>query len=123
MADAFGVDSTVARMAGYYSSMLAICLPAKTLFSQLSQYLTAQGIVKPSAITSTVAALLNLVLGLVFVLGVGVPGWAGWGFIACPLVTVFVEYVQCAGFWGVFFKYMGLHKPSWGGTVREEVIP
>ena len=38
--------------------------------------------------------ILNLVAGLVLVLGVGVRDWDGLGFRACPWVTMAVEYIQ-----------------------------
>ena len=46
------------------------CIPARVLFSQLSQYLAAQGIVKPSMQVALIGLAVNLALGLVLVVGV-----------------------------------------------------
>ena len=46
------------------------CIPARVLFSQLSQYLAAQGIVKPSMQVALIGLAVNLGLGLVLVVGV-----------------------------------------------------
>jgi len=43
---------------------------------------------------SSAGCLLNLILGLVLVLGVFVPGWGGFGFPACPWTTVVTEYAM-----------------------------
>lgn len=42
---------------------------------------------------------VNLILGYIFVIGVsegvlGLPAFGGYGFYACPIVTVSVEYVM-----------------------------
>jgi len=74
-------------MAGYYARVLALSLPGQLAFSQLSQFFSAQRIMHPEVTASSVALVLNLVLGLIFVLGIPIPQWNGFGFEACPIVT------------------------------------
>jgi len=49
---------------------------------------------------SSAGCLLNLILGLVLVLGVFVPGWGGFGFPACPWTTVVTEYAMVCMIYG-----------------------
>ena len=66
---------------------------------------------RPAYSTAPFSMVLNLVLGLIFVLGVAIPGWRGFGFAACPIVTTAVEYVQLAIVFGVFCCAKQLHAP------------
>ncbi|KNC86572.1 hypothetical protein SARC_01295 [Sphaeroforma arctica JP610] len=106
-------DPETVSMAGYFAMILALSLPARNLMMQLGQYFAAQGMVRPPAIASVFAAVFNLVFGLIFVLGVGVAGWEGIGFIACPIVTTVTEWVQVALFVLVFCICLKMHKSSW----------
>ena len=66
----FGYSSRLLSDASFFSLVLMACIPARVLFSQLSQYLAAQGIVKPSMQVALIGLAVNLALGLVLVVGV-----------------------------------------------------
>ena len=92
---AFGVKSASLKAdAAYYAWVLMACIPARVGFSQLTQFFSAQKLTRPSYTTAPVAMVLNLVLGLVLVLGVPFLGFKGYGFKACPAVTSAVEFFQ-----------------------------
>lgn len=111
----FGSDPELAKMAGYYANVLAYSLPAQLAYGQLSQFFSSQRIMHPEVNASSIALISNLVLGLVLVLGVGVPGWNGFGFKACPLVTSIVTYVSFFVMWFVYCKVQKLHLDCWDG--------
>ena len=90
-----GQSVDVAQDAGYYSFVFIFAIPAQLIFSQLSQFLSAQRIMKPEVAASLVALACNLSLGLGFVLGIAIPKFDGYGFKACPIVTVVVVWCQC----------------------------
>lgn len=104
-------NTTLVKDASFYATVLALCLPARVGFSQLTQFFSAQKIMRPSYSTAPIAMVLNLVLGLVLVLGLGIPRWKGFGFKACPIVTTCVEYVQLAIVAIVFCFIKKLHAP------------
>ena len=66
----FGEEPSLVSDASFFSLVLMACIPARVLFSQLSQYFSAQGIVKPSMQVALIGLAANLSLGFVFVLGV-----------------------------------------------------
>ena len=109
-----GSDPHVADMAGYYATVLSISIPAQVVFGQVSQFFSSQRIMHPEVNASALALLLNLLLGLVLVLGVFTPGH-GFGFVACPAVTTTVVYVQVAVLVGVYCGLQNLHAPCWPG--------
>ena len=90
-----GQPLDIAKDAGYYSFVFIFSIPAQLGFSQLSQYLSAQRIMKPEVNTSLVALICNLVLGMGLVLGIPIPGFDGYGFKACPIVTSIIVWCQC----------------------------
>ena len=93
----FGVDdATLRNDAAFYAWVLMACIPARVGFSQLTQFFSAQKLMRPSYATAPVAMVLNLVLGLALVLGVPFLGFDGFGFPACPAVTSGVEFFQLA---------------------------
>ncbi|EOD36621.1 hypothetical protein EMIHUDRAFT_440504 [Emiliania huxleyi CCMP1516] len=63
-------DAALIPDASYFSLVLLACIPARVLFSQLQQYLSAQRIVKPAAAVALVGLAANLLLGYLLVLGV-----------------------------------------------------
>ena len=89
-----GQSEDIAGMAGYYSWVFIFAIPAQMVYSQVSQYLTAQRVMRPEVVASATGLAANLVLGLVLVLGWPIPGFVGFGFTACPNVTVVVVYIQ-----------------------------
>ena len=90
-----GQSEDIAKDAGYYSFVFIFSIPAKLGFSQLSQFLSAQRIMKPEVTASLMAMLCNGILGIGLVLGIPFLGFDGLGFKACPLVTVVVVWCQC----------------------------
>ena len=62
-------DPALVTPGALYAGVLASALPGRVLFSQLSQYLTAQGVMYPSSVSAAVALVSNLALGLFFILG------------------------------------------------------
>lgn len=116
-----GQESELATMAGTYARLLAWSLPGQLLFGQLSQFFSAQRIMHPEVMASSLALALNLLLGLIFVLGIPIPNFDGFGFVACPLVTTTVVYLQVFVFWYVFIHLQRLHEPCWGGWIWKEI--
>ena len=89
----FGVSDELIRPAAYYALVLMAAIPARIGVGQLSQYLMAQGIANPLVKTGLFSMTVNLVLGIVLVLGIGIPNWEGFGFWVAPIVTVVVEWI------------------------------
>lgn len=119
---ALGQSPEISEMAGYYARVLSSCIPAQVLFVQLSQFFSAQRIMHPEVSASLFAMILNLVFGLVFVLGIPIPNFRGYGFTACPIVTSVVSYAQVFYFWVVFCWIKRLHSPCWGGWSWNEAV-
>ena len=117
----FGSDPEISKMAGYYARVLAFSIPAQILFSQISQFFSAQRIMHPEVNASTMSMILNLAIGLVFVLGVGIPKFSGYGFAACPIVTTAVVWFQVLTIWYVYIYRQRLHEDSWDGWSMKEI--
>lgn len=111
----FGSDPETSAMAGYYARVLSLAIPGIVGFGQLSQFFSAQRVLHPEKNSAVVGLVLNLVLGLILVLGWPIPGWNGYQFAACPIVTSFVTYVQLATLVMVYVWGQKLHAPCWGG--------
>jgi len=110
--EALGVRNGKLRSdAAFYALVLMSCLPARVGFSQITQFFSAQKIMKPSYVTAPLAMVLNLALGVALVLGLPFLGFRGYGFPACPAVTAGVEYVQLAVVVGVFCMRQQLQAP------------
>lgn len=90
---AMDVSRNLIGPAEYYALVLVTAIPPRVCIGQLSQFLMAQKIANPLVKTGLFGMTVNLVAGIVFVLGIGVPGWQGFGFWACPVVTVLVEWI------------------------------
>ena len=119
--DWFGSDPDIAKMAGYYARVLSFAIPGMIGFNQLAQFFFAQRIMYPLIKSSGMGLLANLVLGLIFVLGWPIPGFNGFGFEACPIVTTIVTYFQLA-FLITIYIYVGeLHAPCWPGWRLKEI--
>ena len=116
-----GSDPELAKMAGLYAKILAWSLPGQLAMGQLSEFFSSQRIMHPEVIASAIALSLNLFFGLIFVLGYPIPGWSGFGFPACPIVTTGVEYVQLFVVLVVFIYIQRLHEPCWGGWAWKEI--
>ena len=118
---AFGSDPAIAKDAGYYASVLALSIPGVILFSQLSQFFSAQRIMGPEVFTASAGLILNLLFGLVFVLGIPIPNFQGFGFQACPIVTTVIVYAQIIFFYVVYIHMQQLHKSCWDGWSWEGI--
>ena len=116
-----GVAPNLARIAGHYALILIASIPPMIISSQLAKMLEAQRIMYPSVVAALAAMACNVLFGLVFVLGVGIPGWSGFGFLACPTVTAAMEWLQLAVVYFVFIAWKGLHKPCWPGWAWRHV--
>ena len=115
-------------MAGYYARILSFSIPGQLAFAQLSQFFSSQRIMHPEVNAASAALILNLILGLVFVLGIiPIPGFFssssfdGFGFTACPVVTSAVVYVQLFVIWFFYVHIQRLHEPCWDGWSRKEI--
>ena len=111
-----GATEQISSDAGFFASILALALPGRTIYGQLTQFFAAQKMVRPAAYVSTFGCLLNLILGLVLVLGVFVPDWSGFGFPACPWTTVMTEYSMLAVYAYYTCYSQRLHEECWGGV-------
>jgi Na+-driven multidrug efflux pump len=118
---AFGSDPVIAKGAGYYSSVLALGIPGVIAFSQISQFFSAQRIMRPEVQTASIGLLLNLLLGLIFVLGFPIPDFHGFGFVACPIVTTTIVYAQMVFLYVVYIHFGRLHETCWAGWNWKEI--
>ncbi|EED95746.1 hypothetical protein THAPSDRAFT_267977, partial [Thalassiosira pseudonana CCMP1335] len=119
--EAFGQSTAVAKDAGYYSFAFIFSIPAQIGWSQLAQFFSAQRVMKPEVVASLMALACNLVLGVVFVLGVPLKGFGGYGFKACPIVTVTVVWFQFIMLWGYFhwFRSKNTHWMNANVSIRD----
>ncbi len=108
-------DNSLIGLAWYYALVLMTCFPARIASSQLNQFFQSQRIMKPSVVSTAFAATLNLLGGLPLVLGIPIPGFSGFGFVAAPIVTVCVEYLTLLMVVSVFCWRLGLHQKCWPG--------
>jgi len=118
---AFGSDPEISKMAGYYATVLSLGIPGIVIFGQLSQYFCAQRIMTPAVMSSSMGLVMNLVLGLVFVLGWPIPNFHGYQFAACPIVTMCVTYTSLITMLIVYVHFQKLHLPTWGGWDWKEI--
>mmetsp|Transcript_3241 Transcript_3241/g.7117 ORF Transcript_3241/g.7117 Transcript_3241/m.7117 type:complete len:504 (+) Transcript_3241:125-1636(+) len=117
----FGSDPEISRMAGFYAKALSFAIPGTVAFGQLSQYFSAQKIMHPDVYSATVGLAANLLFGLIFVLGWPIPGFDGYGFEACPIVTSVVTYIQLAFMVIVYVYIQKLHETCWPGFDPSEI--
>ena len=110
---ALGQPAQIVHDASYFALVMMVCLPARIGVSQISSFFTSMRIMQPGMLTSVLAMISNLSLGLFFVLGFPVKGWSGFGFVACPIVTSTVEYMQLLVLWGVYWAALKLYKDYW----------
>lgn len=116
--EGFGVKPDLANPAWLYAVVLLVAMPGRILNGQVNQFFSSQRIMLPVVVAPLCGMLLNVILGLIFVLGIPVdPNTAGdkkgFGFPACPSVTAFVEYVQLGVLVGVFIVWKKWHTPCW----------
>lgn len=118
---AFGSDEEISEMAAYYARVLSFAVPGIFGFGQLSQFFSAQRIMRPEVTSSSMGLVMNLVFGLIFVLGWPIPGFRGYQFAACPIVTTCVTYISFATMLIVYVHFQQLHAPAWGGWDAKEI--
>ncbi|KAL3799012.1 hypothetical protein HJC23_005151 [Cyclotella cryptica] len=116
--EALGQSTVLAKDAGYYSSVFIFMVPAQIGFDQLAQFFSAQRIMKPEVVTALMALIVNLMLGLVFVLGMPLPRFDGYGFVACPIVTVVVDWFQLI-ILSTYFNWFLKSDQVWRNIMRE----
>ena len=112
---AFRTSGNLVDPASYYALVLMIAIPPRVCISQISQYFMAQRITDPLVNSGLIAMVVNLVLGLVLVLGVPIPGWDGFGFQACAVITVCVEWLQLLIYVFWYCYTLRLHEECWPG--------
>jgi MATE family multidrug resistance protein len=117
----FGSDPEISKMAGYYARVLSFAIPGILGFGQLSQFFSAQRIMHPEVNSASLGLVMNLLFGLILVLGWHIPGFDGFGFAACPIVTMVVTYVQLAIILYIYVGIKKLHTPCWDGWNMSEV--
>lgn len=117
----YGSDEEIAHMAGFYSTALSTAIPGIVAFNQLAQFFSAQRIMHPEVNTAAFGLSANLLFGLILVLGMGIPGFDGFGFTACPLVTATVTYLQLFFIVWIYVHIQRLHAPCWPGWKRSEI--
>ena len=118
---ALGQGDEITSDAGYYASVLAVSIPAQIAYGQLSQFFSSQRIMHPEVIASSSALGLNLLFGLIFVLGIPIPNFSGFGFVSCPWVTTTVVYVQGFLLGYIACHRQSLHKKCWDGWSRSSI--
>ena len=74
---------------------------------------------QPEVTTSIIALGFNLLLGCIFVLGFPIPGFDGFGFHACPIVTVTVVWIQSIVLW-TFFRDILKKDSPFAASKRDE---
>eukprot|EP00939_MAST-03C_sp_MAST-3C-sp1_P001878 g1878.t1 len=116
----FGVESSLRAKAAYFAVVLASCIPARTSASCISQFFQSQNIMHPSVFAGVVAMLCNLILGVVLVLGIPFKA-TKLGFLACPVITSFNEYLQLAIYIIVFVLARRLHDKCWPRFLWEHI--
>jgi len=107
--------------AGSYATILSTAIPGMMISSQLSQFFSAQRIMHPEVNSSIMALSANLILGLIFVFGIGINDFDGYGFKACPTVTAAVVYARLFMMWFVYCHCQGLHLKCWNGWSWKEI--
>ena len=107
-----GQNVDIAKDAGYYSFVFIFSLPAQLGWNQLSQFFSAQRIMNPEVVASVIGLVCNLIVGLVVVMGIPFKGFDGWGFAACPVVTVVIVWCQFIILWG-YFRWFRRKDPLW----------
>lgn len=117
----FGQPESIVRDATTYAWILATCIPLRVVTIQLEQYFQAQNILFPAVVVSTIVMFCNLVLGVVLVLGMGVPGWNGFGFLACPIVTASMEFLQAILLVLIFRLALPMHQQCWPGMAWKHI--
>jgi multidrug resistance protein, MATE family len=118
---ALGSDLELSHMAGTYARILALSLPGQLVVGQLTTFFSSQRIMHPEVNASAVALLCNLIFGMILVLGIPIPNWNGFGFIACPIVTASVVYVQFFFIYFIYIRIQRLHETCWSGWNWQEI--
>ncbi|EGD80569.1 hypothetical protein PTSG_01161 [Salpingoeca rosetta] len=119
--EAFHKTGPINRNASLYSGILSASIPAQVTFTQVSSYFQAQQIVRPGVVVAVISFAYNLLMNIFLVLGVGIKGFSGVGFIGCPLVTASAQWLQAFLLIGIYILWKKLHRPTWFGFHWHEV--
>ena len=114
-------ETDTIEMAGYYSRVLSMSIPAIVVYVQLLQFFSAQRIMYPGVYSSVLGFVANLLFGLLMVVGWPIPKFDGYGFVACPVVTMGVTYMQLVFFLFYYIWLEQLHLPCWPGWKFSEI--
>lgn len=115
----YGSPEPIPTYAGYYAVVLALCLPARLIGASIAAFFNVQAQAQPSMVTSVLAVVMNLGLGLQFVLGVPLSSVTSYGFEACPVVTTCVEWFSTLTMYVVYCLFLGWHKQCWSPNVSQ----
>jgi len=107
----FGEPEEISHNAAFYALVLMSCIPVRIVASQVKQFLSSQRILHPSVVTSSCGLLVNLAAGVFFVIGIG--GYGGYGFKACPIVTASTEISMVTILVVVYICIQKLHVNCW----------
>ncbi|KAG9416220.1 hypothetical protein AC1031_000616 [Aphanomyces cochlioides] len=106
-------DTETVQYGEQFARIMAVGLIPQYLYSCLTTYFAAQGIVMEATVCSSITVVLNVVLNQVFIYGVwGIPGL---GFVGSPIATVVASCLQLAMFATYTVWYKKLHRKTWGG--------
>lgn len=119
--DSFGKTGPINRNATLYSRILSSSIPAQVIFSQISSFFQAQQIVRPTVTVAIVSFTYNLLMNIFLVLGVGITGFSGVGFIGCPLTTTSAAYLQAILLVSIYIFWKKLHRKTWFGFFWKEI--
>eukprot|EP01060_Flectonema_neradi_P012045 TRINITY_DN18972_c0_g1_i1.p1 TRINITY_DN18972_c0_g1~~TRINITY_DN18972_c0_g1_i1.p1 ORF type:complete len:416 (+),score=48.55 TRINITY_DN18972_c0_g1_i1:51-1298(+) len=106
----FSQPKSLASDAATYAILLSLCIPGKVLFTDLTHVLQSQSMLRPSVVAATAAMVFNVVFGFLFVIVLG------YGFVACPLVTVCAELFQTVIILGYYIWYKQIAASCWPTT-------
>ena len=95
----------LAPKAGYYAKVFAVSIPSSIIRSRILDFFTLQKILHPGRNSTVLLLVCNVLFGYYFVLGAGPIAWVielvyadfkfdGFGFAACPWVSVCLDILQ-----------------------------
>jgi len=106
-------DTELATLAGAFARRLIPSILPSLLFDCLQKYLQSQSITKPSLVIGLICNVINLILNVALVFGVG-SLLEGLGFVGAPIATALTTLVQCFLLW-LYIYYCKIHVLTWPG--------
>ncbi|EME32419.1 Multidrug and toxin extrusion protein 2 [Galdieria sulphuraria] len=108
-----GQSVELSSLAGIFARRLIPSILPSLLFDCLQKYLQSQSITKPSLIIGLICNVINLVLNVVLVFGIG-SLFLGLGFVGAPIATVITTVVQFFLLW-LYIYYYKIYVLTWPG--------